>query len=312
MTDREVPDMPLSSQSRGMSVVQDELFRVDIEGSLTADSGKELKTDSKRAFDGDITRLLDQNIGNVLHYRKLDPNVFRPHTMPLRRAGERVPLSVYLQGADAIRAHPDNRRTDPAIFTKASYQGQEMVGDLLCHKVVVDRGKNVAGAEVRTSWRIFWLAEDRNLLPVKTEGFASRLSAEIPIEVGQMLTLQELEPGVWFPSSYLHLVYDEISLMDNGVAVPCWRDEYTITDVRLNPGHEKEFFQEIDFPEGTHVVEIDQDHQAVPRKEDAAAGEFRGSRFSWWLVFANLAVMSTVGLVYAWRRFRSTRDLAAQ
>jgi hypothetical protein len=287
--------------ARIRDVRQKELFRFEREGQHSYPDGGRQSIDRVRAFDGKTTRLYDQNtIGNLIIGRSED-NFLRPHMILLDQIVPMVPLSTYLKGHVAIAAHP-NSNWNADLITRTEYRGEGEWAGLKCQKVSLTTVVKGTGHE-NDSWE-FWLAEDRNYLPVRLLGYTFRFSKDVPVGVGALEDLREIEPGIWFPNAAHFTAYDQDLLAREQKQKERWRREYAIQEVSLKPNYDTAFFQNVPFPDGTAVYEIENGKIARSYYQGApdAPGGPTSSMNRWWLLWTNIGLLILVATVLACRR----------
>lgn len=170
-------------------VSQDGMFRLDEDGGSETAEGPRTE-DRVGAFDGEYTRLYEQHaVCKIIKGRIDDGRRIQPHILLLRPMLEaRVPLSVFLSGTDAVRAHPLNAMPEGAGL-RSSYKGETEVDGLQCHEVWIEM-EDKAGAAIHRHELL--LAEDRNYLPVKLQSYRLKTSKEIPIAEAALTELREM------------------------------------------------------------------------------------------------------------------------
>lgn len=218
-----------------------------------------------KAYDGDRTLLLGRRgatLGTIIYGYQDDLEKFLPHMLPLRYKDVVVPLSIWLQGDDAIQKYPGGR-LDKRNVHLASHVGTQVVDGLLCDKVQTDyflRLKPISpiGRD------ILWLATDRNHLPVRLDHYTLNISSLEPVSETRMTDLREIAPGVWFPFGLSETKYDSPALATADRRQIAWTRETKIEAVGIAPKHETEFFQAIVFPEGTKISERSADGKLIP------------------------------------------------
>lgn len=282
-------------------VSQGDLFRLETEGSSTAGQ-RIFSNDRIRAFDGETTRLFDQNaVGNIIRGRREDENAIRPHMLLLQFMNFMVPLSTYLEGEAAMRAHP-SANWDETFVLRNRYEGEEEVDGLQCHKVsittVLENGYE------HDRWDL-WLAEEQNSIPVRMHGYTFRFAEDVPIVEGEVTKWLEVEPGVWFPQTTEITAYNGIALQQTGKRTPQWRQAYTVEHASLQPEYDAAFFSEVEFPEGTAVyhVEDDEIREGSIQGAPAATGGHAGSASWSGLVWMNVAAAGVIILLAFSRKF---------
>jgi hypothetical protein len=282
-------------------VSQGEMFRVDVAGSVT---NTELTRpgDRVRAFDGTTTRLLDQNqIGNIIAGRAEDSDFIRPHMMLLRSSNIKTPLSTYLSGEDAMKAHPMGN-WNQGLHLQVSDQGEAEFQGLNCHRVWITT--LVEDGHANDRWEL-WLAPERNYIPVRLLAWTFRWSSSVPIGEGSVSDWFEIEPGIWFPVSAEFTRYDSIILQQNGRQKMSWREKYIMESASLAPDYDQSYFSDIPFPNGATVYKLQGETVTDSYRVGAPAAVAVGaSSYRWWFLGANVAVLAFVLTVLLRRRAR--------
>jgi len=150
-----------------------------------------------------------------------------PHTLLIGNGigtqGAVPSLSSYLEGRHSIQV---------------TYQGEDLFQGLACKKIQITR---IQGDEP-SLWQEFWLAESRNLIPVRRLEYKSRLSSELPHAEASVEKWKELRPGTWFPVSATTKKYNSIVLQRDGVQKLRWVKHFVVDKIVQNPNHPKQFF----------------------------------------------------------------------
>jgi hypothetical protein len=242
-----------TQQSEIRYVGQNGRFRVDRKG--VAQSGhKKFSLDRRWAFDGKVTRLLDGgNLGNIVQGRKEDENVMRPHMLLLRFMPFQVPLSTYLSGHEAMKAHPGGH-WEANHFLQVSYRGEEEYKGLRCHRVWITT--SIPEKKPYDRWDLL-LAEDRNFIPVHNVGYTFQFSERVPLLEASVTEWTEIEEGIWFPKATEVQSYDRWTVKAEGVKKPTWRHELDVKEVSLDPQFDLTYFQDVPFPDGTVAYDVD-------------------------------------------------------
>jgi hypothetical protein len=164
-----------------------------------------------------------------------------------------LPFSVYLSGHKAVRAHADvpwiKNRT-----MRVKYQGEEEQSGLKCHKIVVEILDRNSGEP--TSKGEYWLAEERNYLPIKKLSYYCFYSKTIPVFEAVVNDFVEISPGVWFPSDVEMIRFNQFTIGRDELQVLQWRERHKVESAKLDPKYERKFFTSVDFPEGTQMKEV--------------------------------------------------------
>lgn len=283
-------------------ISQGDWFRLEREGS-NRDSQQKVSLNRIRSFDGQTTRVYEQDaVGNIAHERLEDENFVKPHFLVRCRADNTVPFSVYLQGNEAIKAHPNGAgKWAERLSMRISYLGTADHAGLKCHKVLIDK-VNMKSGEVHDSEE-FWLAEGRNYLPVKLLACTHRFSKSVPIGEGVAGDLREIKPGVWFPHDIEFVAYDGMQLQQSGIRKVQWKERLLVERAALDPKYEREFFSTVNFPDGTAVYHLE--HGKVTKSWRQGAPDTPGvpphrswRLWLWWVSggFALAAVAIWIGV----------------
>ena len=252
--------MPIVKKDRTFHFVcQDEKFRLEREGTqVSADGTTNNIVQSRiRAFDGEMTRLLDQRaVGNIITGPSNDPYFVKPHMFLIRHNRWMASLSTWLKGHDALAADPSGQKDlDSKVRLRTTYQGVADFQGLRCHKIWLTLFFKSNGEQ--GTRRELWLAEDRNYIPARVISWSPRESEDIPNAEGAVSEWREIKPGVWFPMAATYTRYNPSLLRQKGKQELQWRTEYTVKKVSLDPKYDISFFQDVDFPDGTAVYEIE-------------------------------------------------------
>ncbi len=301
-------------QLRTRYVSQGEWFRLEMEGT-ERDSKQTISRDRIRAFDGQMTRVLEQNVvGNISSGRVEDENFIRPHMFAIRHTRLPTSFSEYLSGHEAIQANP-NAHWDQNLAMQVTYLGEDELEGLKCHKVHVNVVLK-SGAVEPHDGRTFWLAEERNYLPVKALAYTYRFSKEIPVAQSVVNDLREIEPGVWFPFDVTHTSYNKFAIQREGRQKLQWERRYVVERVKANPKYDREFFSIVEFPDGTAMYDVKDGkitrswRQGAP---EATGGPAAAEGFQrWWILWANLAVVLLVAAIVIIRKMTVTGGTVKQ
>ncbi len=293
--------------SRTRYVSQGKWFRVERDGASQI-TGKTLSLDHIRAFDGETTRVFDQSaIGNISKARLEDAKSIRPHMLPSRYMDLPVPLSVFLSGHEAIRAHP-NAQWSPNLKMQVAYDGDHEYDGLNCHKIVVTTVTNTGHVSTRT---MFWLAEERNYLPIRRFTHTPRFSNDVPTNQTTMSDLRQIKPGIWFPFEVKTTAYNKFTLQREGRQKLQWQERYAVESAELNPKYDREFFSNVEFPDGTAMYELDNGkvvrswRQGAPKAKGAPTGAVGFQQ--WWILWVNLAVVLLLAALFIIRKSMVSR-----
>jgi beta-lactamase regulating signal transducer with metallopeptidase domain/thiol-disulfide isomerase/thioredoxin len=256
------PDGPGEVQSEETRHVVLQGDRVSFRGESTT---RLFKTDRRReefsAYDGERTRsVIAGNSANIHLGRFEHPDVYPAHTVPLIHYRLNFPLSVYLSGGDAIRAHPKyghfmQESGSVTEFTKveAHVEGEERVDGLRCLKIRVSRWYYSKDVPVLQH---LWLAPERNYLCIKERlSWPKSMFGDLPMHEMHTADLHEIAPGIWFPMKITTIDYDREALRQKKQVVGS-RTETVVEQAGLGPRHDLVFFQDVQIPAGLPVFTI--------------------------------------------------------
>lgn len=308
-------DRDPASACSAVNEVTDQLAQIQyiaIGDWFKVENTREIRTASRTSqihrlhgFDGDQDKLLEGSVGNVAEVRGEDSDFVFPHTLMLKSYKFSLPLSVYLAGHEAILGHPGKGRYNkPSMTAQTTYLGEDEVLGLRCQKILVKILSN--GDEYNGD--LFWLASERNFLPVKRYAYTYPVSREIPMAESYCRDLREIEPGVWFPFEVETTAYCSVNLKQEGKQARNWQERILVEEVTLNPKYDKSFFS-IEFPRNTASYEIQNGEIKQSWREGSAVNSAdRDPRdrenMLWWIAGANLLILVPL-IVWAATRNRS-------
>ena len=195
-----------------------------------------------------------------------DLAVHRPHMMLVRNDDKFKPLSRLLSSG----WYNEDR--------DIKYVGDEMIGDLQCHKLRLNR-------VVRGQWPglffYLWLTKDRNYLPVRREYYYPYWSEKLPWLVDIADDLREVAPGVWFPyhvSEFLHQHATRDGLCENRLIVR-YRMDYKVQSLTLKPNSPADGFSKLVVPRGTKISVRDEQGKSVGSYKQEKTGNISPAHF---------------------------------
>jgi len=237
------PDVPLelTKIETRHTVRQDKLIRFEGQETLVFPTGQRVTARRLSLFDGDQTVSIEfGNSVNIHHGRYEASQVVPPHSWALEQWGVNFPLSVFLEGTEAIRTHP--KHWSHPVETGALYEfarvecrveGTEQVMGLACARVECKRWYRSNG---RPIIYVLWLATDRNYLCVKAQRLDEGYDQEAAVE-----KMEEISPGVWLPKRVI--VRNYWTSLTAGRCVSR-RELLEVSRAVLNPVHPVEFFRQ--------------------------------------------------------------------
>lgn len=294
----------LESATRQVRVVlQGNLIYVNATGLLRPVAGESREVQAINGFDGELTRQLEGEIGNIHHGRKEDCRIYlygTPHNWLLKRAHACFPLSLWLRGGAEVQNHPA-----AGLYkdwqNKVVFDGEEVVDGLHCVKV---RSEAVSSRGTKTV-RFLWLATERHYLPVKTVFLNNKLNPELPVEIGNAKDFREIAPGIWLPFLRSIVVYDESQLYQRKSVVGN-SEETKIVKAKLDPQYDIALFRNISFSNATAVYEIKND-QIIGgglRERSSPSAIFGPWTRVWMVLIAAILLLLSGRFALRWLRSR--------
>lgn len=236
------------------SILQDPYIYSDNIGSAVLFSGERMVLDTFEAYDGEKTRLSENNtFGNIIEGKSDIGLVIRPHCVLLYESRVFFPLS------ELLRAIPElnNRNTWQKKQVESQYLGSEKIDDYQCRKIRLLIWNKEFGKDSATRIDL-WFASDYNEIPIYSEGYLKFDGKYLIVEKDKVDTMKEIEPGIWFPMKYSRTVftYPEGVPRDGRIPDPSSSTVCKITKVSLHPKYDKQFFTNIKMPKGAPVFEV--------------------------------------------------------
>lgn len=310
------PDVYTSRQESIHGVLQNGKFRVEVEEEMTLGNGTDSSYEDIQMFDGEKTRFLrDKSLGNIFTGKKIPENHLPPHNLMLHRSTLVAPLSVLLTGSQAMQADP-LQKSDPDYFFEAKYIGEKEFNGLVCHLVSLTSGR-LKPEKKATVKKVFWLVESKNYLPVRIQHYSLKVSNEIVSAEGSIDEFKEVEPGLWFPIKGSYTVYNKPLLKSERKQVLQWRDDFEVETVLFNPDYELSFFNDLEFPDGVAVYEIENDEIVNSYSQGALADPKVAAAPAnrWWenpFVIVNVIFVLMIIIYMAWKRSQRIDSSAEQ
>ena len=210
------------------------------------------------AYDGERTRTVTaNNCVNIHRGRFIHPDIYPAHSLPLAHYKINFPLSVYLTGTRAIRAHlkypaelADTGSMNIFARVVVHSEGEELRDGLRCVKVRVDRWFPPSEEPLR---QYIWLAPERNYHCVQEQYLGPDKRVCHDMHVAE---LRELSPGRWFPFRITAREYDREQPVGRNPDVVKRTEETTILKVDFAPQYETAFFRDVPIPADLPVFEI--------------------------------------------------------
>ena len=230
---------PVIEQKTIRYVDQNDRFRVDCHGE--AAGGAEVFTlNQTLAYDSRQTRLFEEGQPmQLIPGLQENQDLLRPHMLRLRFMMFNAPLSTYLAGHQAMRSHQGTHWESSHVL-EVTYHGRQQYQGLTCHKVWVTTC--IPAGKPHDRWELL-LAEERNLIPVRSAGYTLHFSESLPLLEATVTDWKELEQVSWFPMETEIQAYDRFAIRDRSVKVLSWRHELTAKNVSLHPSYQPAWFE---------------------------------------------------------------------
>ncbi|QDU37469.1 hypothetical protein Mal4_17830 [Maioricimonas rarisocia] len=264
-------------------------------------------------FDGTSTYVgADDPLVNIYdglhnHSRAVYPHRLLSFTVDPRN----VRLSTYLLGDSAIAAERPEDSPLPNKTVVARVLGREEYDGLDCTHVRIDIVR-VSNDKMIARWD-YWLAHERNLLPVHLKGYIGRVSDSIPVAEGWVTAWTQLADGVWFPVTAETIRYDSFGIAKHQQQHQTIVRTIHVDEVTLSPDFPDGFFEHPSIPDGTQVYRINDQSEVyeayVSGRSAASPGTAATTEpFRNWLLVGNLAAVAVVLAGVALRRRRRARN----
>ncbi len=165
------------------------------EESFTRTFAIKSRIEEVSAYDGERTRtVVSGNCANIHLGRFVHPKLCPPHALPLAHLDVSLPLSVYLEGTDAIRAYlgiPAGEAVPllagGSIRVVARFLGEGEIEGVRCVRVGV---AHITSEAKQPYHQTLWLAPSYSYHCVKEEFTWHEM---------HVTELRQIAPGVWFP-----------------------------------------------------------------------------------------------------------------
>lgn len=163
-----------------------------------------------------------------------------PHTFIQPGTRRDIPLSVLLQGGPT---------TYPRYEYQVSRTGTAEFNGLMCElvRLTATTTASPGRAACVSNEREYWLAVERNYIPVRVLTIEPLRSSDTPIAEGVIDEFREIAPGVWFPWRATYSLYDRRTVEDTGEQRIRWQKVHQTQSAVIDPDHPDDFFRDIGF-----------------------------------------------------------------
>jgi thiol-disulfide isomerase/thioredoxin len=139
---------------------------------------------------------------------------------------------------------------------KFRYCGEEVAEGHPCVKLRMDWMAREGAPP--SSFGVFWLATDRNYLPIKAEYYGGNQGVHrIPLEIGRSLDLREIAPGLWYPFRTERALFEVYDITRRRL-VFAWKRTYEVESATVSPHVDNAMFRNVVVPAGTKVAVLDE------------------------------------------------------
>lgn len=232
-------DVAQASNKKVHFVRQADKFRMDRWGNTELQTGDTI-VDRVRIFDGAQTRVVEGENNHAVAGRVEDDCCLRPHMAFIKFLQYGVPLATYMSGYKAMELYPASHWHSHKLDVR--YEGTDKVDNLKCHVVTITT--LLEQGQTHDMWKL-WLAEDRNMIPARIEGYTFRVSRTVPVGEGTVRGWREISHGVWFPAEIEFTAFDQQQMVEGGGRDVQWTDVIRVKKVALSPSYPDAYFSNI-------------------------------------------------------------------
>jgi beta-lactamase regulating signal transducer with metallopeptidase domain len=194
----------VSITSISQQAIDGQNFRFIGEDIVKRSVGEPVGRKRQAVFDGQQTVAIEEGSNTTVYESRAEPpQMLPPHCWGISHLSVSFPLSVYLEGTEAIRAHPKVGRHPQeagSIFefnrVESAIVGEDTIDGLDCTIVLVKRWHYSSGPP---SHQYLWLAKDRNLHVLQTRTAHMKDGDELPQEESRVKRWRKIADGVWLP-----------------------------------------------------------------------------------------------------------------
>jgi len=250
-------------QERLHVIEQGELFWFSCRQVQTLISGESIENETLSAFDGETTcSVVSGNCVNLFEGRHEPSQLYPPHCWGMQLLRINLPLSVYLQGTEAIKKHPkafqspaQRGRAFEIAKVEIELLGDEDVDGLKCVKLRCRRWSRDNDAPMMAE---IWLVAERNYLCAKAATFYELSGRPRPYGQTQVQKWSEVAPGLWLPKKIETVYYDLFNNAGQEGQVSR-RETLLMEKAIVNPSQPIDRFTDVSLPKGLPVYKIDRE-----------------------------------------------------
>ena len=195
---------PTTIEETNRTVTLGDRFYFSGEDATSLASAEKIRGKRTWVFDGSQTVAIEDGNSATVYQGRYEPGQFLPpHCWGIFQLEVHFPLSVYLQGTEAIKSYrkaprPSREVGDIFEFNKVESQvlGEETIDGLDCVKVRVKRWYYTSQPPALQD---LWLAKQRNLHVAQCRISGSENGKEVPSDVTRVTKWREAAKGIWLP-----------------------------------------------------------------------------------------------------------------
>lgn len=268
-----MPEFTKSEARTAHQITQGNLYWLDIEQHGKTGSGADTDSSNRTAYDGKTTRSWIQNRYGNLHVDRWEsPLLLKPFKLVNFVGHSSVPEYLETGIAKVKSQIPDGASASETITRgpDAMFLGRQCI---VLERRVVWTGMPPDPALREESMARLWICPETNYLPLKAEAYTIKEGREVVDARIQMDSVNEIEPGVFFPLQVTESVYAWVG--GNDGRTPANTKVWTFGKVKLRPQYPIERFKDVSFATGA-LVYLLRDGQIVSSFKTGADPEEMG------------------------------------
>ncbi len=201
---------------------------------------------SIRVLNGYYSTINDEQ--NIIGYM----DSYSPYRLIYDRCYLHIKLSEILKGTQSLKKYKEHAHLRSEIHVL----NDETIDGLVCKRIRVDIGKDKYDRMIDIDHYHFWLAVDRNLIPIRWKYYDYTNPLDAPEFTGEADEFHEVEPGMWYPYHTRVKYYDLHYMREDRRVVLTNVEDSHVENVDFHPNYDEAFFHRVKIPDGTtvHVV----------------------------------------------------------
>ena len=245
------------------------------------------------ALASSVVNVTDAPINHQLH--------LTPHVMLMLSGKDSIPLSEFFRGNEL---GPSRTLIPYDGNVRLTYGGEEVIANEPCDVLTWDyfRPDGVHGTR-----RVFWLAKNKNYIPLRQTIYSIRASPDQPTSESAASELEEALPGLWFPRRSEISTFSSMDLSRGKGPNKLYDVERMVTALSLTESLPADACEDITIEPGSTVYTIENDKivsaiKTLPEEVESASpvpGRRPDNAFRWSWV---LVLVVAVAAILVWRR----------